>query len=120
MDNRKTITTAARLALWEAHGRKCAYTGDPVAWSELEIDHIIPVKGDAARKTELHGAGIIGADFDIKGFENLLPTKALPAAEALPLRWTRRSTLIIVHKCVPLSKQRLGHSAWGIRTMRHR
>ena len=53
MDNRKTITTAARLALWEAHGRKCAYTGEPVAWSELEIDHIIPVKSDAARKTEL-------------------------------------------------------------------
>src|ERR1700674_1132207 len=76
MDNRKTITTAARLALWEAHGRKCAYTGEPVAWSELEIDYIIPVKSDAARKTELHGAGIIGADFDINGFENLLPTKA--------------------------------------------
>ena len=32
MDNRKTITTAARLALWEAHGRKCAYTGEPIAW----------------------------------------------------------------------------------------
>ncbi|MGB8898336.1 MAG: HNH endonuclease signature motif containing protein [Methylocella sp.] len=76
MDNRKTITTAARLALWEAHGRKCAYTGEPVAWTELEIDHIIPVKSDAARKTELRGAGIIGADFDINGFENLLPTKA--------------------------------------------
>src|ERR1700674_1573793 len=76
MDNRKTITTAARLALWEAHGRKCAYTGEPVAWSELEIDHIIPVKSDAGRKKEVQGAGIIGVDFDINGFENLLPTKA--------------------------------------------
>jgi hypothetical protein len=72
----RPFTTAARLALWEAHGRKCAYRGEPVAWSELEIDHIIPVKSDAAWKTELRGAGIIGADFDINGFENLLPTKA--------------------------------------------
>jgi hypothetical protein len=74
MNSRKTTTTAARRALWEAHGRKCAYTGEPVAWSELEIDHIIPVKSDAARMTELRGAGIISDDFN--GFENLLPTKA--------------------------------------------
>jgi hypothetical protein len=76
MNERKTISTAARRALWEAHGRKCAYTGEPLAWSELEIDHIIPVKGNAVRTTELIARGIVDADFDINGFENLLPTKA--------------------------------------------
>jgi HNH endonuclease len=75
MDERKNITTTARQAIWEAHAKKCAYTGAPIDWSELEIDHIIPLNGDPARKADLQSKGIIGTNFDVNGFENLLPTK---------------------------------------------
>lgn len=44
-------------------------------WSELEIDHIIPLNGDPARNADLQSKGIIGTNFDVNGFENLLPTK---------------------------------------------
>jgi 5-methylcytosine-specific restriction endonuclease McrA len=59
MDERKNITTTARQAIWEAHAKKCAYTGAPIDWSELEIDHIIPLNGDPARKADLQSKGII-------------------------------------------------------------
>ena len=75
MSDREALTTAVRQAIWNAHERRCAYTSEPVDWSELEIDHIIAVRGDDERKSELGAKGIIAPDFDINGFENLLPTK---------------------------------------------
>ena len=76
MERRKPFSTALRHAVWEAHGRKCAYTGEPVDWSELEIDHVIPVSSDQSQIAELRARGVIEANFDINSFENLLPTKS--------------------------------------------
>jgi hypothetical protein len=75
MGSRKNIPTALRQAVWEAHGRRCAYTGEPVGWNELDIDHVIPVGGDLKRIAELKSSGILGPEFNINGLENLLPTK---------------------------------------------
>lgn len=75
-DKRRNLTTAMRRAIWEAHGRKCAYTGELIDWNELEIDHIIPVKGDPKQKQELLDSGVIDSNFDINGFDNLLPIKS--------------------------------------------
>jgi hypothetical protein len=77
MTDRKHLSTPTRRALWEAHGRKCAYTGEIVDWSELEIDHIIPLNGDEDNIKELRSKGIINSGFDFNGFENLLPTSSL-------------------------------------------
>jgi hypothetical protein len=30
-----------RRAIWEAHGKRCAYFGDPLSFALLEIDHIL-------------------------------------------------------------------------------
>jgi hypothetical protein len=75
MDERKELSLAARRAIWEAHGRRCAYTSEPIDWSELEIDHIVAVKGDEKEKAALRDKGILSAEFDVNGFENLLPMK---------------------------------------------
>ncbi len=75
MSDREALPTAVRHAIWNAHERKCAYTNEPVDWSELEIDHIIALGGDEERKARLVATGIIASNFDINGFENLLPTK---------------------------------------------
>lgn len=66
-----------RQAIWEAHGKKCAYSEELVSVSDMHIDHIIPESmaddleaiGDLKRKLGLPG------DFDIFGYENLLPCR---------------------------------------------
>jgi len=32
-----------RAAIWQAHGRRCAYTGEQVSLADVEIDHIMPI-----------------------------------------------------------------------------
>lgn len=69
---RKQPSTDARRAIWEAWNRRCAYTGEPIDWSQLHVDHIIPVeRPDILERLQI--SGLVSRDFDINGFENLLP-----------------------------------------------
>lgn len=65
-----------RVAIWEAHGRRCAYTGDPIRFTDLEIDHVVPQRlrqrPEELRQT-LHALKL-PPDFDLDGIENLLPS----------------------------------------------
>ena len=40
---RRHLSTEERAAIWEAYNKRCPYTGDLIAFSELEIDHIVPI-----------------------------------------------------------------------------
>jgi hypothetical protein len=31
-----------RIAIWRAHGKRCAYCGEQISFKEIEIDHVIP------------------------------------------------------------------------------
>ncbi|HLZ76006.1 hypothetical protein [Phenylobacterium sp.] len=77
MAERKGFDTATRSAIWHGHNKRCTYTGEPVEYSELEIDHIIPVKGSDELISRLKEKKIIPNEFDINGFENLAPTKSI-------------------------------------------
>lgn len=70
------LTTQVRAAIWQAHGRRCAYTGELVTFDRLEIDHLIPLATPTAEIDRLIEGGIIDVDFDLNGFGNLLPTSA--------------------------------------------
>ena len=71
----KKFSAVEREAIWLAHEKKCAYTRELVDVSNFHIDHIIPESfaknpitlKDAMAKFDLP------ADFDIHGYENLLP-----------------------------------------------
>lgn len=70
---RKQPSTEVRRAIWEVWDKKSAYTGEPVTWTQLHIDHVIPI----AKPELLHALqakGLVPADFEIDGFENLLPS----------------------------------------------
>ncbi|NPD70256.1 hypothetical protein HN018_24155 (plasmid) [Lichenicola cladoniae] len=72
---RKQLPTELRAAIWEVHKKRCSYTGDLIAFSDLDIDHVVPITistGDLAR---LKREKIIGDDFDLNGLDNLLPTR---------------------------------------------
>ena len=70
-----SVPTLVRIGLWEAHGRKCAYCGEPVSYRELEIDHIIPqyLGGNLQALAELLSTLGLARDFDLNDTYNLLP-----------------------------------------------
>ena len=73
--SKKKFTAAEREAIWLAHGKKCAYTGKLLDVSNYHIDHIIPeaiAKDSAALKVKMTDLNL-PADFNIHGYENLLP-----------------------------------------------
>jgi HNH endonuclease len=71
---RGTLSPTDRAAIWQAHGRRCAYTSDQISFNDLEIDHIIPVSISSEELDRLKAEDVIASCFDLNGFCNLLPT----------------------------------------------
>lgn len=72
------FNSSQREALWLAHQKKCAYTRELLDVSSFHIDHIIPESLadkpiEFARVKTMLG---IDNDFDLYGYENLLPCRA--------------------------------------------
>lgn len=72
---RKQLSTELRAAIWEVHNKRCSYTGDLIAFSDLEIDHVVPITISTAELDRLKCEKIIGNDFDLNSLDNLLPTR---------------------------------------------
>lgn len=72
---RRQLSTEERAAIWEAHNKRCPYTGDLIAFSELEIDHVVPITIASNNLARLKREKIVAEDFDLNGLANLLPTK---------------------------------------------
>ncbi len=69
------FSAAEREAIWLAHGKKCTYTGESLDVSNFHIDHIIPeslTKDPTAFKDKIAELNL-PSDFNIHGYENLLP-----------------------------------------------
>lgn len=76
MTKRRTPTSEERDIIWRVHNKKCAFTGEPISYAELHIDHVIPLEGGEDLLAEFIKRGQIPADFDLNGTENLLPTSS--------------------------------------------
>jgi hypothetical protein len=74
MANQK-FSAAQRAALFRAHGGKCFYTRGALSIGSFHIDHIIPetLLSDPKRLAEVEAALQLPDDFDLLGFENLVP-----------------------------------------------
>ena len=73
--SRKKFRAVEREAIWLAHEKKCAYTRELVDVSNFHIDHIIPesLAKDPTTLKDAIAKFNLPADFDIHGYENLLP-----------------------------------------------
>lgn len=71
------FSSVEREAIWSAHNEKCAYTGQPIGINDFHIDHIVPEhlaeKSDEYIKLKVRLG--LSDDFDICGYENLLPCR---------------------------------------------
>jgi 5-methylcytosine-specific restriction endonuclease McrA len=76
--NRKKLPSNVRFAVWQCHGAICWMCKEPLRFLATVIDHVIP-ESLSRRPAELeriiHNLGL-PTDFDIDGFENLLPSCA--------------------------------------------
>ena len=72
------FTAYEREALWLAHSKKCAYTREPLDMSSFHIDHILPesLVSNLTELEEVKSLLKLGAEFDIHGYENLLPCRS--------------------------------------------
>lgn len=68
------IDALLRIAIFEAYGKKCFYTGIPLDYQDMEIDHIIP-ESLADKIDEIKSDYGLDKDFNINGCENLVPTR---------------------------------------------
>lgn len=65
-----------RKAIWDVYNHKCFYTGDPLEYTKMELDHIIP---ESFKKRHDDFNMIISecglsSDFEIDSLYNLVPT----------------------------------------------
>lgn len=74
MTRRANIGTVKRAAIWQAHDCRCIYTSEKIDISELAIDHLIPIENGDQILSSLRARAMVSADFDLNGFENLVPT----------------------------------------------
>ncbi|GAA0775737.1 hypothetical protein GCM10009434_24120 [Brevundimonas olei] len=74
MTRRVVIDPVKRAAIWEAHDRRCMYTTEKIDVSVLAIDHLIPINDGGQTLARLRARNLVAANFDINGFENLIPT----------------------------------------------
>lgn len=76
---RREVGEIERVAIWTAHLKRCAYCGEPIKYSDLEIDHILPA---SLAKSPDRLRGIVSKlalppDFSIGALRNLLPAHGI-------------------------------------------
>lgn len=69
-----------RIAIWRAHDKRCIYCGEPIAFTNLDIEHIVPESllkdpQEFARVKTEYG---LPADFNLNGLLNLVPAHHRP------------------------------------------
>lgn len=68
------IRAMIRTALWRANADRCFYCEEPVAYMDLEVDHLIAETTPDDRLHELVKALGLGGGFHVNGSRNLVPT----------------------------------------------
>jgi hypothetical protein len=71
------FTASQREAIWLAHGKKCAYTSELLDVSSFHIDHILPERltDHPEELSKLKVQLGLPDDFDVRGYDNLLPCR---------------------------------------------
>ena len=70
------LSDIQRLALWTAHSKKCTYCGEPLKFTEMDIDHILPasLSGRPEELAKLTSRFSVPSDFCLDSLKNFLPT----------------------------------------------
>jgi hypothetical protein len=69
------VPNGTRVALWRAHGKRCAYCGEPLSYPDLDIDHILPesLPDNPTEWNRVKAELGLDADFGLNSLLNLVP-----------------------------------------------
>ncbi len=72
------ISIRVRAALWRAWERRCFFCQTPIAFAELEVDHLIPqsLRDDSRVLCDLLSRLGLPPNFNLASLDNLVPTHA--------------------------------------------
>jgi len=92
------FSQAQRVALWEAHNRRCFYSGNPLAYSDLHIDHILPESlldkpSELERINREYG---LDPDFEINSYYNWVPAHSRYNLKKSDIVLNENQTLILL------------------------
>jgi 5-methylcytosine-specific restriction endonuclease McrA len=71
-----SFTTAERWAVFTTHGARCYLCGQPIDFTSMEVDHIIPERllDEPEEFAAIRNAFALPEDFNINSYENWLPS----------------------------------------------
>jgi hypothetical protein len=95
-----------RVSIWEGYRRKCQYCNQPISYSELNIDHIIPEsleRGTSELAALLNDLNL-PQDFDINSYLNLFPAHSMCNLRKADLIFSKESILFYLE----IAKSRYG------------
>ena len=69
----KYLDEYLKQALWEAHGRKCFYCREPLAYKNIHIDHVIPQKSFKTAASVIIAKYRLRTSFGFNSIENFAP-----------------------------------------------
>src|SRR6266568_9627335 len=64
-----TFSEAKKISIWRGDGEKCFYCRIPVAYSELQVDHIVPEKIPPDTLADLRSS-VLPPNFEINSIGN--------------------------------------------------
>ena len=111
-----TLSTTERAAIWLAWHRKCAYTGDLLSFSDVQIDHILPAylinrpQELQALKAQLG----LADNFEVNSLANYLPCSGIRNRQKADLRFDESAARYFLE----LARDRLHQVQVEIRRLR--
>lgn len=87
-----------RISIWEGYHRKCQYCNQPISYSDLHIDHIIPdslERGSSELVVLLNDLNL-SQDFDINSYLNLFPAHSMCNLRKADLIFSKQSILFFL------------------------
>jgi 5-methylcytosine-specific restriction endonuclease McrA len=74
--SKRKFSSAERLAVFTVHGSKCYICREPLSYTSMEIDHIVPEQllADPVRLATVLASLGRPTSFDVNSFENWLPS----------------------------------------------
>lgn len=75
---KRKIPIELREALWLAHGKRCVYTSEPLAFRDMHVDHVLPerLEGTPEERARVFETCRVPTNFDLHGPMNLVPVHA--------------------------------------------
>jgi hypothetical protein len=73
------FTTVQRVAVWEAHERRCIYCTEPILFKDLHVDHIIPeyLLKDQTKLNWIAREYGLKTEFELNNYYNWVPSHNL-------------------------------------------